>query len=281
MAKRTDSRRGPGPRRRLLIAGAAGLLAAAFGVGLLSRGSQPSPAAAGSTTAQAPPLAPVAGEASGQVVDGISAGETEQLAFHIHAHLAVYVNGEQHPIPLGIGVLPPLRLVQTSDGPFVVGGAAFYWLHTHDLAAHPRRQRSHPHRIAVPAPLHAGRVLRPLGATPRPVPGGPGPRAGHRPGRRGGVRWRSPRHPAERAQRDPAGRRCHRALPALPLCCRALTGAWSPEVSDDASFGEPREISAGMNDSGTVAVKGDTKTVVRSCDPGAPDAVAAQITPLR
>jgi hypothetical protein len=134
MAKRTDSRLGPGPRRRLLIAGAAGLLAAAFGVGLLSRGGKPSPAAAGSTTTQAPPLAPVAGEASGQVVDGISAGETEQLAFHIHAHLAVYVNGEQHSIPLGIGVLPPLRLVQTGDGPFVVGGAAFYWLHTHDAS---------------------------------------------------------------------------------------------------------------------------------------------------
>jgi hypothetical protein len=183
MSKRTDSRRGPGSRRRLLIAGAAGLLAAAFGLGLLSRGSQPSPAAAGSTTAQAPPLAPVAGGASGQVVDGISAAETEQLAFHIHAHLAVYVNGEQHSIPLGIGVLPPLRLVQTADGPFVVGGAAFYWLHTHDASG--------VIHIESPgaAPLHAGWVLRPLAATPRPVPGGPGPRAGHRPGRRGGVRW--------------------------------------------------------------------------------------------
>jgi hypothetical protein len=77
-------------------------------------------------------LAPLTGQASGGVVDGIGAGNTEQLAFHIHAHLAVYVNGRQETIPYGIGVLPPLQLQQTVEGPFVVGGTAFYWLHTHD-----------------------------------------------------------------------------------------------------------------------------------------------------
>jgi len=30
------------------------------------------------------------------------------------------------------GPLPPLKVQQTPDGPFVVGGAGFYWLHTHD-----------------------------------------------------------------------------------------------------------------------------------------------------
>jgi hypothetical protein len=77
-------------------------------------------------------LAPLTGQTSGGVVDGIGAGNTEQLAFHIHAHLAVYVNGRQETIPYGIGVLPPLQLQQTVEGPFVVGGTAFYWLHTHD-----------------------------------------------------------------------------------------------------------------------------------------------------
>ena len=79
------------------------------------------------------PLAPVTGEASGGVVDGIGAGG-EQVAFHIHAHLAVFVNGQRRTIPYGIGVVSPLRLTETADGPFVADGAAFYWLHTHDTS---------------------------------------------------------------------------------------------------------------------------------------------------
>ena len=38
----------------------------------------------------------------------------------------------QRVIPYGIGVLGPLQLQQTADGPFVTGGTGFYWLHTHD-----------------------------------------------------------------------------------------------------------------------------------------------------
>ena len=109
-------RQGGRGRERLLVLGAVITLAALFAAGVLARGGRPSPAAA----------------APGRLVDGIGAGSTEQLAFHIHAHLAVYVNGRQESIPYGIGVLPPLQLQQTADGPFVVGGAAFYWLHTHD-----------------------------------------------------------------------------------------------------------------------------------------------------
>jgi hypothetical protein len=124
-----DSRRGRGPGRRFLIAGAAFLLALALGTWLLERGR--SPAAAG--TEGVGLLAPTTGEAAGGVVDGISSGGTEQVAFHIHAHLGVYVNGDQRAIPYGIGVLPPLQLQQTAEGPFVTGGAGFYWLHTHDI----------------------------------------------------------------------------------------------------------------------------------------------------
>ncbi len=81
----------------------------------------------------APLLAPVTGGASGGVVDGIGAGG-EQVALHLHAHLAVFVNGQRRTIPYGIGVVPPLRLTGTADGPFVAGGAAFYGLHTHDTS---------------------------------------------------------------------------------------------------------------------------------------------------
>jgi hypothetical protein len=31
-------------------------------------------------------------------------------------------------------VVPPLQLQQSVEGPFVVGGAGFFWLHTHDTS---------------------------------------------------------------------------------------------------------------------------------------------------
>ncbi len=64
----------------------------------------------------------------GQPVAGIQAAVSEQIAYHIHAHLSLFDNGRQIAVPRGIGIVPP-RVVQ--DG-FVVGGRAFYWLHTHD-----------------------------------------------------------------------------------------------------------------------------------------------------
>lgn len=37
-------------------------------------------------------------------------------------------------MPAGIGVVPLLRVQRTAAGPFVVGGAGIYWLHTHDAS---------------------------------------------------------------------------------------------------------------------------------------------------
>jgi len=124
-----DGRRGRGPRRRLVIAVAAVLLAVGFGVGFVERGR---PSAASAAEGGGTLLTPTIGDASGAVVDGIAPGVSEQVAFHIHAHLAVFVNNEQRGIPYGIGVLGPFQLQQTADGPFVTGGTGFYWLHTHD-----------------------------------------------------------------------------------------------------------------------------------------------------
>ena len=56
----------------------------------------------------------------------------EQLAYHIHAHLAVSVNGQSRTIPDGIGIKNPIPQ-QTSAGPFVSEGDCFYWIHVHDL----------------------------------------------------------------------------------------------------------------------------------------------------
>jgi hypothetical protein len=55
----------------------------------------------------------------------------EQLAFHIHAHLTVFVDGAPRLIPYGVGIAPPLEVEPTVRGPFALGGTAFFWLHTH------------------------------------------------------------------------------------------------------------------------------------------------------
>jgi hypothetical protein len=77
-------------------------------------------------------LASTGGQASGETVDGVQSNDTEQVLFHIHAHLAIYVNGVQKNLPYGVGIVPPYQLQQSADGPFVTGGTKFYWLHTHD-----------------------------------------------------------------------------------------------------------------------------------------------------
>jgi hypothetical protein len=65
---------------------------------------------------------------TGLPVDGIAGSSREMLAVHIHAHLALFVQGQQIAIPCGIGIVRPFRI----DNGFVGAGSGFYWLHTHD-----------------------------------------------------------------------------------------------------------------------------------------------------
>jgi len=51
-------------------------------------------------------------------VDNIYCDKLEQTAFHIHAHLTLYVNGQKVPVSQGIGIAPDT--------------SCYYWLHTHD-----------------------------------------------------------------------------------------------------------------------------------------------------
>jgi hypothetical protein len=76
-------------------------------------------------------LAPISTSVTGQTIDGIQCTAGEQLLFHIHAHLAIYVNGSARIIPEGIGIMPPRTEQSSSEGPFVVSGSCFYWLHAH------------------------------------------------------------------------------------------------------------------------------------------------------
>jgi hypothetical protein len=77
-----------------------------------------------------PPLASTATGASGKTVDGISCDRGEQVAFHIHAHLTVFVNGAARQVPAAIGI-PGAQAENTPNGPFIASGTCFYWLHTH------------------------------------------------------------------------------------------------------------------------------------------------------
>ena len=64
-------------------------------------------------------------------INGISCDALESTVQHIHVHLAIFVNGEEEQVPLGIGIGQPWQVTDSAEGPFVNDGACFYWLHTH------------------------------------------------------------------------------------------------------------------------------------------------------
>jgi hypothetical protein len=78
-------------------------------------------------------LASTAHQSTGAKVDGVvGSNEMENLNYHIHSHLTMYINGVQKNLPYGVGIVPPYTLDTSSGSPFVSGGSAYYYLHTHD-----------------------------------------------------------------------------------------------------------------------------------------------------
>ncbi len=77
-----------------------------------------------------PPLASASTTTPGTAVDGIHCAPVEQLAYHIHAHLQVYVDGQPRRLPAAIGMIGPVS-EQTPNGPFYGAEVCYYWLHTH------------------------------------------------------------------------------------------------------------------------------------------------------
>ncbi len=51
-------------------------------------------------------------------LNGVACNSSEQLNYHVHAHLSLYINGSPVSLPQNIGI--------ASDG------SCYYWLHTHD-----------------------------------------------------------------------------------------------------------------------------------------------------
>ena len=57
-------------------------------------------------------------------VDSVYCDQLEQSIEHIHAYVAIYINGKASPLPASVGI------PQSSSG----SATCFYWLHTHDTS---------------------------------------------------------------------------------------------------------------------------------------------------
>ncbi len=75
-------------------------------------------------------LAPGATPAMGATVDGVQCNSSEQVAYHVHTHLAIYVDGQERALPPGVGIVEPVTQ-QTAAGPFDQASRCYYWLHVH------------------------------------------------------------------------------------------------------------------------------------------------------
>jgi hypothetical protein len=84
----------------------------------------------GAPVPDAPQLAGDGYRSPATAVDGIQCQGAEQVLFHIHAHLTVFVDGTARRVPYGIGI-PGAQVSPTPVGPYVATGSCFYWLHTH------------------------------------------------------------------------------------------------------------------------------------------------------
>ena len=99
-------------QQRLIYAGVIVVVAVLVVVIAIAAGSSKKT----NVTSNGPLLAPAgAGSPTGAPIDGITCGAMEQLAYHIHAHLAVFVNGQPKTIPATIGFT----------------NSCLYWLHSH------------------------------------------------------------------------------------------------------------------------------------------------------
>jgi hypothetical protein len=138
----------PPPRQRSGLPVAVVLLVALLvvlvvgAVVLLLPASRPAPPRAASVAAtSAPTTTAVPGVANPQrtspvgvplpTVNDISCDTLESTIFHIHVHLALFVDGQELPIPFGVGIGQPWEVSDSNEGPFVTNGSCFYWIHTH------------------------------------------------------------------------------------------------------------------------------------------------------
>lgn len=76
-------------------------------------------ATSGAARPTATPLStPESASVTTRPIDGIPCNQSEQLTYHVHAHLTILDRGRQVPVPQYIGI----NLLRS----------CYYWLHTHD-----------------------------------------------------------------------------------------------------------------------------------------------------
>jgi hypothetical protein len=74
--------------------------------------------AAPTVTSASTPANAGAQQALNPAVDNVQCNASEQLTYHVHAHLSLYINGKAVPVSQYVGIT----------------NACFYWLHTHDTS---------------------------------------------------------------------------------------------------------------------------------------------------
>jgi hypothetical protein len=129
----------PTPRRVAPFAAlAAVVVLAGVGLGLwfALSGSPPPPAGPEGVALQlAPDLAPADTTASGTPVDGITCRTSAQqeVRYHIHVRLDVFVNGSLERLPAGAGIPAPRLAEHFPTGLFYDNSVdgCLYWLHVH------------------------------------------------------------------------------------------------------------------------------------------------------
>lgn len=102
---------------------------------LLTRSPRLNVGPEGVVVLKVPDLAPASTTQSEKAVDGITCRPLpkETVKYHVHVHVALYVNGHQERLPAGIGITKPLVVQHYATGPFDDVGLydCLYWLHTH------------------------------------------------------------------------------------------------------------------------------------------------------
>ena len=69
---------------------------------------------------------------TGAPITGLQCNTQEQLTYHNHAHLIIFVNGQVRTVPIGVGMVPPAQVESTPKGDWATGSQdCLYWLHVH------------------------------------------------------------------------------------------------------------------------------------------------------
>jgi hypothetical protein len=110
-------------RNRIIIWTSAILILAVIG-GLVTYFVYQSQHAGAKSTSNAPYTEPIY-DSSYPPIDNVYCDSGEQLAYHIHVHVSIYINGQPSPIPQYVGIPTDQQSGQAT---------CFYWLHTHDTS---------------------------------------------------------------------------------------------------------------------------------------------------